>query len=138
MSNIRSDNGPSLIYDQYNAVLMEFYGEFADSAARHLGIAIELSGPETHPENWLSTRAAGLLRNFSTMADKIILLPRDRKRWNEFLALAHRERTTLNPSVLKRWLIKEEKWPESLAFELTTEYEHARGLLEVFESQKAG
>lgn len=138
VSNIRSDNGPSLTYDQYNAILMEFYGEFADSAARHLGIAIELSGPETHPENWLSTRAAGLLRNFSTLADKYILLPSDRKRWHMFLAQAHRERTTLDPYVLKRWLIEEEKWSESLAFELTADYEHARGLLEVFESQKAG
>jgi hypothetical protein len=138
VSTILSNDGPSLTYDQYNSTLMEFYNEFANPAARRLGITVELSGPETHLETWLSPRAADLLRNFSKLADKYILLPSDRKRWHVFLALAHRERTTLDPYVLKRWLIEEEKWSESLAFELTADYEHARGLLEVFESQKAG
>jgi hypothetical protein len=138
VSNVLSDSVPSLTYDQYNSILMEFYGEFADPAARRLGIAVELGRPEMYLETWLSTRAVELLRNFSALANKSILHPYDRRRWNEFLALAHRERTTLDPTVLKRWLIEEEKWSEYLAFELTTEYERARDLLEVFESQKAG
>jgi hypothetical protein len=138
VSTILSNRGTSLTYDQYNAILTEFYSGFADPAARRLGIAVELSGPEIHLETWLSPRAADLLRSFSKFADKYILLPSDRKRWHMFLAQAHRERTTLDPRILKRWLIEEEKWSESLAYELTTDYEHARGLLEVFESQKAG
>jgi hypothetical protein len=38
--------------------------------------------------------------------------------------------------MLKRWLIEEENWPEDKAIDLVIEYEHARDLLEVYESRQ--
>ena len=74
---------------------------------------------------------------FSALANMSILHPADRKRWNEFLTSAYREKATLDSSMLQRWLIEEEKWPEDEAINLEIEYEHARDLLEVYESQQA-
>ena len=61
----------------------------------------------------------------------------DRERWNRFLTAAYNEGTSLDGPTLYRWLVENEKWPESDADNLADEYAHARELLDVYESQHA-
>jgi hypothetical protein len=137
VSNILPPEHSSLTYDQYNAILQEFYDRFARPAAQTAGVDIEPGDPDPRIENFLSGNTAGLLRSFSRLANRSILHPLDRKRWNEFLTAAYREGSSLSSSFLQRWLIEEEKWPEDQAIDLAIEYEHARDLLEVYRSQPA-
>ena len=137
VSNILAQEFSSLSHDQYNAVLANFYGTCAKPASRIAGVDIELSNPDPRLEDLLPASTAKLLRSFSVLANRSILHPADRKRWNEFLTSAYREKATLDSSMLQRWLIEEEKWPEDEAINLAIEYEHARDLLEVYESQQA-
>jgi hypothetical protein len=137
VSNILAQEFSSLTYDQYNLILSDFYERCAQPAAKAVGIAVELGNPDPTLEDFLSANTAGLLRNFSALANRSILHPLDRKRWNEFLAAAYREGAKLEPSMLQRWLIEEEKWPEDEAISLSIEYAHARDLLQIYESQPA-
>ena len=116
--------------------MREFHDRFALPAANKAGVKVELGNPDPQIEDFLSGPTARLLRTFSSAANKAVLHPLDRKRWNEFLTAAYREGASLDPSVLERWLIEEEKWPEAKAIQLIIEYEHARDLLETYESQQ--
>jgi hypothetical protein len=135
VSNILPQESPSLTYDQYNSVLSDFYRTCAEPAAKDVGVDVEFGNADLRLEDFVSAKTAKLLRSFSTLANRSILHPLDRERWNEFLASAYREGAKLDPSLLKRWLIEEEKWPEDDAITLAIEYEHARDLLQVFQSQ---
>ena len=134
MSNILASDESSLTYDSYNSTLQEFHDRFTLPAAQTVGAEIELGNPDPRIEDFLSASTSGLLRSFSRLANKSILHSIDRKRWNEFLTAAHREDARLSPSMLQRWLIEEENWPEDEAASLATEYEHARELLGVYGS----
>ena len=137
VSNILAQEHSSLTYDQYNAILQEFHDRFACPAAQAVGAEVDLGKPDPQIEDFLSGATASLLRNFCRLANRSILHPNDRKRWNEFLTAAYREAAPLNASMLQRWLIEEEKWPEDEAIDLAREYEHARDLLQVYESRPA-
>ena len=136
VSNILAQEFSSLTYDQYNAILFDFYETCAEPAAKTVGVNIELKNSDPRLEDLLPPSTAKLLRNFSKFANRSFLNASDRKRWNEFMISAYREEATLDASMLQRWLIEEEKWPEDDASSLTIEYEHARDLLEVYESQQ--
>ncbi len=136
VSNILAKEFSSLTYDQYNAILSDFYNTCVGISAQDTGVTVELSNPNPNLEDFLSANTADLLRSFSVGANKTILHPLDRKRWNEFLVSAFHEGAALDTSMLERWLIEEEKWPEDEAHRLTVEYEHARDLLQVYESQQ--
>ena len=137
VSNIVADPYWPLTSDQYNAIVQEFHDRFTRPAAEAVGVKVELGNPDPQIEDYLSPRATTLLRRFSGLANRAILHPRDREHWNEFLAATHREDAPLEASMLQRWLIEDEKWPEDEAIKLAIEYEHARDLLGVYES-KAG
>ena len=136
VSNIVPSELPSLTHDQYNAVLQGFHDRFACPAAQGIGVVIELGDPDPQIEDFLSAHTARLLHSFSALANRSVLHPLDRQRWNEFLTAAHREQAPLSPPMLARWLIEEEKWPEDKATDLIIEYENAQELLEVYESQQ--
>jgi hypothetical protein len=137
VSNIRAQDFPSLTYDQYNAVLADFYTHCAKPAADAAGVNIDLGNPDPQLEDFMSSETAKLLRSFSREANRSVFHPLDRRRWNEFLASAYREGAKLPPELLQRWLVEEEKWPEDEAINLAMEFEHARDLLETFEAQQA-
>jgi hypothetical protein len=137
VSNILARDFSSLTYDQYNQILSDFYTSCARPAADAVGVAIELGNSDPTLEDFVSANTAKLLRSFSARANRSIWHPNDRERWNEFLTAAYRERTTLDASMLQRWLIEEEKWPEDRAIGLAIEYENAKDLLKVYESQQA-
>ena len=137
VANIVPKEHRSLTYDQYNQILREFHDRFARTAADSVGFQVELGNPEPQIEDFLSPSAARELRSFSSRANRSILHPLDRERWNQFLTRAHRERAPLTSDILKRWLIEEEKWPEDKAFDLIVEYENSRDLLKTYEAQQA-
>lgn len=137
VSNILPKALPFLSHDQYNGILFEFCETFASPAAQETGVYLDLSDPNPQLEDFVSDHAADLLRNFSEAANRSFLHDNDRQRWNAFLAAAHREQSTLSAGMLKLWLVEEEHWPEEKAAELATEYEHARDLLQLYESQPA-
>jgi hypothetical protein len=135
VSNVLAKEYSSLTYDQYNAIVQEFHDSFALPAALATGVVIELGKADPQIEDFLSASTAKLLRSFSQSANRSVVHPLDRERWNRFLTAAHREDASLDASMLQRWLIEEEKWPGDEAINLAIEYEHARDLLGVYESQ---
>ena len=137
VSNILSAGHPSLRFDRYNSILQEFYLRFVSPAARLTGIDARLGPAETHIEDFLSVDTAALLRNFSRLANRSFPYRPDRQRWNEFVTAAHRDGATLSSSLLERWLVEEEGWSQDQASELGRDYERARDLLNVYESQPA-
>jgi hypothetical protein len=138
VSNILAERYSSLTYDQYNAILEDFFQSGAAAAAHAAGAHVELQTQEIYLEELLSPEAAQALRQFSQVANRTMLHPLDRQRWNQFLSFAYRDKATLNSSLLKRWLMEEERWSEDGATQLAIEYENAKDLLAVYESQRAG
>jgi hypothetical protein len=135
VSNILATDFQSLTADQYNAILLDFVHACASAAcARIDDVSLNLSEADLHIEDFLTPQTSELLRSFSRLANKAVLHPYDRKRWNEFAAAAYREHSALDVTILKRWLIEEEGWPEDKADSLAMEYENSRELLEVFQS----
>jgi hypothetical protein len=137
VSNILADELSSLTYDQYNDILANFNEACIGPAAKASGVAVELGKPDPQLDDFLSDGTAAMLRSFSRLANRSILHPLDEKRWKEFLVSAHREEATLDGPMLRRWLTEEERWPEDQAIRLANEYEQARALLELYESQPA-
>lgn len=137
VSNIIARQLSSLPYDQYNAILRDFFNNCVLPAAEAAGATARLSRFEARLEDYMSSQTADRLRSFSARANRSILHPLDRERWNEFLAAAYREGVQISADLLQRWLIEEEKWPEDQAISLAVEYEHARDLLRVYEARPA-
>lgn len=137
VSNIVPNDRLALDYDQYNRILQEFHDRFARPAADSIGVQVELGNSDPQIEDFLSPSAAQKLRSFVSLANRSVLHPLDRERWNRFLTTAHREQAALTSDILLRWLVEEEKWPEDKAYELIVEYDHARGLLKTYEAQQA-
>jgi hypothetical protein len=131
VSNIIPKETRELNYDQYNHILREFHDRFVKPAADSLNVSVELTAPEQSVENWLSPESARRLQEFSAAAIKSTgsSHPIDRERWCDFLIAMHRANENPSVSLLKRWLVEEEKWPEEVAFDLVSEIEFARDLL---------
>ncbi len=120
-----------LNYDQYNRVLEEFYNRFVQPAAATTGAVAELTDTQADLEYWLSPLTAEKLRRFSSCANKGTgaALSQDRERWNDFVLSAHQDRSTLDASTLRRWLVEVEDWPPEVADQLAVEYYYGRELL---------
>ncbi|MBL8215733.1 MAG: hypothetical protein JNK87_33735 [Bryobacterales bacterium] len=100
-------------------------------------MAVELSNANPQLEVFVTPATAKLLISFSRLANRSFLHHNDRQRWYEFVSAAYREKATLTPEMLERWLVEEERWSQERAYELAQEYQRALGLLNVFESQPA-
>ncbi len=131
VTNVVPRQAGSLSRDQYNAILAEFHERFVVPAAKITGANIEITADEKGIDAWLSAEAAEKLRRFSTAANKITgsSHPSDKDRWFSFILAAHEGGSELDPTTLSRWLIETERWSESVAGELTVEYEFGRELL---------
>ena len=134
VSNIVPQNVTQLTRDEYNNILQQFHARLLN-AARDLGLSIEFTPAEQTLENWASKEAASRLRFFSDHANKSTWAahPNDRDRWYKFLVLAHREKSALDSSSLRRWLEEEAGWSPDAAMELAMEYSRARSLLEFYD-----
>ncbi|MCC6589991.1 MAG: hypothetical protein IT168_25085 [Bryobacterales bacterium] len=135
VSNILAQEFSSLTYDQYNQVLSDYYVHCVRPAAEISSVQVELGKTSPEIEDFVTPQTARLLR--SSLSNRSVVHPLDRRRWNAFITAAHRERAKLTGGMLQRWLIEEERWPEDEAINLATEYEHSRDLLETYESLPA-
>jgi hypothetical protein len=131
VSNVIPHSRRRLDYDQYNRVLTEFHERFVQPAVAKTGAVAELTDTQADLEQWLSPAAAEKLRRFSSCANKGTgaSLPQDRERWNDFVLAAYQDRSTLDASTLRRWLVEVEDWPQEVADQLGVEYHCGRELL---------
>ena len=131
VSNIIPHSRRRLDYDQYNRVLGEFYDRFVQPAAARTGTVAELTDTQADLERWLSPAAAEKLHQFLSCANKGTgaSLPQDRERWNDFVLSAYQDGSTLDASILRRWLVEVEDWPPEVADQLAVEYHYGRELL---------
>lgn len=131
-SRRRLDNDP------YNRVLEEFHERFVQPAAARTGAIAELTDCHADLEQWLSPAAADKLRRFTSCANKGTgaSLPQDRERWNDFVLSAYQDRSSLDASILRRWLVEVEGWPPEVADQLAVEYHYGRELLAFAEGHR--
>ncbi len=135
VSNIVPLRQSQLSYDEYNDVLMDFYQTLVAPAAADLDVIVHITDAERDIASWLGEEAAALLRQFALTANKSTgtAHPNDRRRWDAFLVAAHRNRVPLDTTILKRWLVECEGWPDQVASDLALEYESGRSLLEYYD-----
>lgn len=138
VSNVIPHSRRRLNYDQYNRVLEEFYERFVQPAAAASGVVAELTDTQADLEQWLSSAAADKLRRFSSCANRGTGAshPQDRERWNDFVLSAHQDRSSLDASTLRRWLVEVENWPPEVADQLAVEYYYGRELLAFAEGHR--
>ena len=108
-SNITRADGSRISVEEYNVLLTEFFERFVILAAQNSGVAAELSKDQMELEDLMSSRTAKLLRGFSAAANRSSLHPLDERRLEEFLVAAHDEEAKFDATMLKRWLVEEEK-----------------------------
>lgn len=134
VSNIVPKHVRQLTQDQYNNILQEFHDRFL-YAAPDLGLSIDFTPADQTLEDWTSKEVASRLRFFSDHANKSTgsTHPSDRDRWQQFLVLAHRDKSPLDSASLQRWLTEEAGWSSDAALELALEYSRARSLLEFYD-----
>jgi hypothetical protein len=131
VANVIPHSRRRLDHDQYNRVVTEFYDRFVRPAAATIGAVADLTDSQADLQHWLSPIAAEKFGYFSSCANKGTGAshPLDRERWNDFVLAAHQERSTLDASTLRRWLVEVEYWPPEVADQLAIEYQYGRELL---------
>jgi len=137
VTNIVPTRGGGLSINEYNAILEDFTksNKLEERSAR-AGIRVLLSPQDVDLQYWhLNPRTVELLKYFSDAANKSTgsSHPLDRERWFHFLIAAHKDKATLDTSILGRWLCDEQGWPEDTASDLRIEYEFARELLNAYD-----
>jgi hypothetical protein len=138
VSNVIPHSRRQLDYDQYNRIVTEFHDRFVRPAVAKTGAVAELTDTQADLERWLFPAAAEKLRRFSSRANRGTGAshPQDRERWNEFVLAAHKDRSILDASTLRRWLVEVEGWPPEVANPLALEYESGRELLAFAEGHR--
>lgn len=131
VSNIVPTVGRSITRTDYNELLGEFVDHVLKPAADSVGVSFRLTDSQADLEHWLSKEAAENLREFSATAIRGLGAshPDDRKKWNEFVLVAHKGGSTLDAATLKRWLVAVEDWDPEVAENLAAEYHYGRELL---------
>ncbi len=129
--NIIPTDGDRLSRGEYNRIIEEFCDRFVRPLAENSGVTVDMTGAQADLETWLSPTAAEKLRRFSAMANKSTgsSHPSDQERWLDFIVTTFREGGKLDESLLRRWLLESERWPEEIASDLTSEYQFGLDLL---------
>ena len=131
VSNIVPTDRRQLSHPEYNSVLEDFFQRVLRPHAEQSGLMHSITGADVGLDQWMSAATAEKLQQFSAAANRGTgsSHPNDRERWNEFVLAAHQERSSLDSSTLKRWLVEAEEWPPEVAEQLAVEYEYGRELL---------
>jgi hypothetical protein len=132
VSNIVPTNPGQLGYSKYNALLQNFVTLVVNPATERANFKVRLTAPHQSINDWVSSRTATALRQFSAAANKSTgsSHPLDRKRWLSFVISAHQETIRLDPSRLARWLHEADGWDEDSAHDLAIQYEFGLDLLD--------
>jgi hypothetical protein len=138
VTNIVPAKTGQLRYANYNALLQEFVERIAKPAADAAGFSVDMSSPRRSLEDMLSPEASKALRQFSSAANKSTgsSHPADRKRWLQFIILAHTAGGDLGADVLARWLIEIDGWDDDSAHNLAIQYEFAQELLDHYDVEQ--
>lgn len=131
VANIIPREKSQLSHAEYNSILDDFTQSVLDQLPdrdEHLVMGFSdkidvkvLLGPEGHR----------LLERFAKTSNRSTgsAHPSDREKWFDFIYFIHHNDIDFGPSVFKRYMLEEAKWPEDQAWQLTIEYEFALGLL---------
>jgi hypothetical protein len=136
VSNIVPTENSELTCDQYNLALVHFYENIVRPAIEGTPITAELTSDQVSIGSIAGEEAEKAIFLFSDLANKSTgsSHPLDRKRWLEFLVLAHEARSGLDSGIIIRTLV-ELGWPEEKAVELGIEFEFAEDLLSYIEER---
>lgn len=90
--------------------------------------------------NFILEEFATFLESFSNLANKSTGAghPMDAERWNAFIIQAHREGSSLDVTMLGRYLVEQLRWGDDEAHKLVLEYEFARELLVAYDREREG
>jgi hypothetical protein len=138
-ANIHPHKKRQLTHEEYNSILLVFY-EMVQTCAQEMGLRVDLTSSQADLSEWLSDKAAMKLRAFSTSANKSagFLLTNEYERWFDFIVTAHGERSRLDSSTLRRWLVEIEGWSPEIADQLAGEYAFGGELLTFTDSRRGG
>jgi hypothetical protein len=134
VSNVTPTQLGQISRRQYNSCIEEFW-RIASPITERLGLQTSLTSGELNISEMLSPEAMKALRGFSSLANMSsgASHPSDYQRWLNFLVLAHKSGSTLDADKLQRWLIDEERWPETEAHDLGSKFDFARELLSAYD-----
>lgn len=137
--NIVPRKSGQLTMSEYNRILDEFAALLRSHLPDDGTVTFAVSGDQASVTDWVSQDTADALRRFSTLANKSTgsSHPNDFERWAVFLIRAHREGADLHSDDLARWMVKEHGWSSDRADKLAIEYEFARGLLKIYDSNSS-
>ncbi len=136
VSNIVPTEASELTHDQYNTALENFYENIVLPAIQKTSITAELTSDQVSIGSVAGEKAEEAFLLFSELANKSTgsSYPSDRKRWLEFLVLAHEARSNLDSGIIIRTLV-ELGWSEEQAVELGIQFEFAEDLLSYIEER---
>lgn len=132
VGNIIPKNSYDLSHSEYNDILKNFEEIVLHPIADELELSVDLTPRRQSISDWTSEDAASALRTFSVVANKSTgsAHPADRDSWFQFLIAAHECHKNLDTTLLERWLIEVEEWPQEIAHDLAREYDYSMGLLD--------
>ena len=131
--NIVPTTSGSLTHDEYNKIFDCFYKDCLSKVLIGADITHEitegvyniqqLAGEKTYHalNTWEKNcnHSSGNINSF------------DFKRWADFLSIAFKEKTQLNPDLLNRWLVEERNWTDDeLVSKIVLDYEYGLSILE--------
>jgi hypothetical protein len=122
----------------YNAALNHFLQSVVEPACESESLKAKVSGASMSIDDWAGEPSAKALKSFAELANKSTgrSHPMDEQRWLHFLLEAHRAKSVLGGDQLARWLIEAERWPLEIAYELASEYDLSRTLLDLYDKQR--
>jgi hypothetical protein len=136
VSNIIPTEESELTYDRYNFTLEHFYENIVLPAIKGTSITAELTSDQISIGSVAGEEVEKAFVRFSNLANKSTgsSHPLDRKRWLEFLVLAHEAKSNLHSDMIIRSLV-ELGWPEEKAIELGIQFEFAEHILSYIEER---
>jgi len=130
VSNIVPTVERELSHEQYNSLLIDFYSTVVTPAIQDLSVTVNLSSDEITVGSVAGPEVEDALKRFSNLANKSTGTshPYDRKRWMEFILLAHKSSEKPSVELVISTLI-ELGWTEDWAYDLGIQFEFACDLL---------
>lgn len=119
-----------LSFDEYNAILMDFYNFILPITSKN-GVEIKVTNDIFFIADIVGERAAKLLTSFSKLANKSTgsSHPSDRKRWFDFILCLDDNNIQLDATILANELM-DSGWSEEKSHKLAIEFEFAIELLD--------
>jgi hypothetical protein len=123
-----------LSFDEYNALLEEFYCEVVKPKSEESGIETTLTSNTLRIDDILHEEVVKKLRAFSHGANKSTgnTHPNDFERWLDFVVTSYRLSSKLDYEMLYRWFVEEEGWYDDMADKLALQYYYSIELLNYY------